>query len=69
MTARKEILENLQIRFPDAKIGVRRATEKAGDGVAFIATVKNAKSSGKDLPKIMILSFDSSGREIQNADI
>ena len=69
MTARKEIFENLQIRFPDAKIGVRRATEKVGGGVAFIATVKNAKSAGKDLPKIMILSFDSSGREIQNADV
>lgn len=71
VTARKEILENLQVKFPTAKISVRKATDKAGPGVAYIATIKNKQqlSSVRDLPKIMILSFDSSGKEIQNSDI
>lgn len=65
LTARKQIQENLQVRFPTAKVSVKRATERAGGGVAYIATVKNSK----DLLKIRILSFDEDGNEIQNADI
>ncbi|MHB8565857.1 MAG: hypothetical protein ACYC9U_02020 [Nitrososphaerales archaeon] len=65
MTARKLIQENLQVRFPTAKISVRRATEKASSGIAYIATIQNSK----DLPRLMILSFDLNGNEIQNADI
>ena len=65
LTARKEIQEKLQVRFPTAKISVRKATEKAAGGVAYIATIKNTK----DFPKIMILSFDADGNEIQNSDI
>ena len=70
LTARREILENLQVKFPSAKISVRKATEKAGSGVAYIATVKNAQGTAlRDLPKVMILSFDVTGKEIQNSEI
>jgi len=65
LTARKQIQENLQVRFPTAKVTVRKASEKAQGAVAYIATIKNSK----ELPKIMVLSFDSEGNEIQNADI
>ena len=70
LTARKVILENLQIKFPSAKISVRKATAKTSTGVAYIATVKNAQGAAlKDLPKVMILSFEAEGNEIQNSDI
>jgi hypothetical protein len=71
LTARKDILENLQVRFPTAKVSVRKASEKSSSGsVAYIATIKNTQGFGlKDLPKIMILSFDSSGKEIQNPEV
>ena len=68
MAGRKEILENLRIRFPDAKVSVKKATERAAAGVAYVATVKHAQTSARDIPKIMILSFDSSGNEIQKTN-
>jgi hypothetical protein len=70
LTTREEILENLHVKFPSTKVTVRRATVKTGSGVAFIATIKNAQGSAlRDLPKIMILSFDANGKEIQNSEI
>jgi hypothetical protein len=70
LTTRKEILENLQVKFPSAKVTVRRATAKTGSGIAYVATIRNAQGSAlRDLPKIMILSFDASGKEIQNSEI
>ncbi len=69
MTARREILENLKIRFPEAKVTVKKATERAGPGVAYIGIINNIQTSEKNAGKIMVLSFDSSGREIQNAGV
>ena len=45
-------MEELKVKFPGAKISVRKATVKAGSGVAYIATIKNAQGSAlRDLPK------------------
>jgi len=58
------------VKFPSAKIAVRKATMKTGSGVAYIATIKNTQGSAlRDLPKVMILSFDANGKEIQNSEI
>jgi hypothetical protein len=69
---RSQILEMLRVRYPEAKVSVRRATVKAAGGVvAYIATVKNLQkvASVRDLPRVMILSFDSAGNEIQNSEV
>jgi len=69
LTARKEIQENLQVRYPQAKITVKKATERAGASVAYIAVIRNIQTSEREAGKIRILSFNSSGKEIQNADV
>jgi hypothetical protein len=66
MTIRQEIQENLRVRFPDAKVSVKKATERAGSGVAYIAVIKVEQTSVREPSKITVMSFDESGKEIQN---
>ncbi len=66
MSTLKVIQESLQVRFPSAKVSVKKATERAGIRVAYVATVRNTQSSAKDLPKVMIISFDANGSEMKS---
>jgi len=68
VTVKQDIMENLKVKFPDAKVSVKKATERAGSGVAYIAIVKVEQVSVREAGKITVLSFDAEGKEIQNSN-